>query len=94
MKMPTGRKYQQSPRAITSSSTARHSCSWVMLKTQHMLTLNSSDAVTTTSIIMGGSLVICQLEEKPPTEEQSKKVYTQEYQEVVAQIENSLDLME
>ena len=31
---------------------------------------------------------------KPPTEEQSKKVYTQEYQEVVAQIENSLDLME
>ena len=29
---------------------------------------------------------------KPPTEEQSKKVYTQEYQEVVAQIENSLDL--
>ena len=31
---------------------------------------------------------------KPPTEEQSKKVYTQEYQEVVAQIENSLDLTE
>ena len=31
---------------------------------------------------------------KPPTEEQSKKVYTQEYQEVVARIENSLDLME
>ena len=31
---------------------------------------------------------------KPPTVEQSKKVYTQEYQEVVAQIENSLDLME
>ena len=31
---------------------------------------------------------------KPPTEEQSKKVYTQEYQEVVAQVENSLDLME
>ena len=29
-----------------------------------------------------------------PTEEQSKKVYTQEYQEVVAQIENSLDLIE
>ena len=32
--------------------------------------------------------------EKPPTEEQSKKVYTQEYQEVVARIENSLDLTE
>ena len=31
---------------------------------------------------------------KPPTEEQSKKVNTQEYQEVVARIENSLDLME
>ena len=31
---------------------------------------------------------------KPPTEEQSKKVYTQEYQEVVARIENSLDLTE
>ena len=31
---------------------------------------------------------------KPPTEEQSKKVYTQEYQEVVAWIENSLDLTE
>ena len=30
--------------------------------------------------------------EKLPTEEQSKKVYTQEYQEVVAQIKNSLDL--
>ena len=29
---------------------------------------------------------------KPPTEEQSKKVYTQEYQDVVTQIENSLDL--
>ena len=31
---------------------------------------------------------------KPPTEEQSKKAYTQEYQEVVARVENSLDLME
>ena len=31
---------------------------------------------------------------KPPTEEQSKKVYTQEYQEMVARIENSLDLTE
>ena len=31
---------------------------------------------------------------KPPTEEQSKKVYTQEYQEVVTQVENSLDLTE
>ena len=31
---------------------------------------------------------------KPPTEEQSKKVNTQEYQEVVARIENSLDLTE
>ena len=31
---------------------------------------------------------------KPPTEEQSKKIYTQEYQEVVAWIENILDLME
>ena len=31
---------------------------------------------------------------KPPSVEQSKKVYTQEYQEVVAWIENSLDLME
>ena len=31
---------------------------------------------------------------KPPTEEQPKKVYTQEYQEVVARIENSLDLTE
>ena len=31
---------------------------------------------------------------KPPTVEQSKKVYSQEYQEVVAWIENSLDLME
>ena len=31
---------------------------------------------------------------KPPTEEQSKKVCTQEYQEVVTQIENSLDLTE
>ena len=31
---------------------------------------------------------------KLPTEEQSKKVYTQEYQEVVTRIENSLDLTE
>ena len=31
---------------------------------------------------------------KPPTEEQSKKVYTQEYQEVVTWFENSLDLTE
>ena len=31
---------------------------------------------------------------KLPTMEQSKKVYTQEYPEVVARIENSLDLME
>ena len=31
---------------------------------------------------------------KPSTKEQSKKVYTQEYQEVVARIENSLDLTE
>ena len=31
---------------------------------------------------------------KPLTEDQSKKIYTQEYQEVVARIENSLDLME
>ena len=31
---------------------------------------------------------------KPPTMEQSRKVYTQEYQEVVARVENSLDLME
>ena len=31
---------------------------------------------------------------KPPTEEQSKKLYTQEYQEVVTRIENSIDLME
>ena len=31
---------------------------------------------------------------KLPTVEQSKKVYSQEYQEVVAQIENSLDLTE
>ena len=31
---------------------------------------------------------------KPPSEEQSKKIYTQEYQEVVAMIENLIDLME
>ena len=31
---------------------------------------------------------------KPPTEDQSKKIYTQEYQKVVAWIENILDLME
>ena len=31
---------------------------------------------------------------KPPTVDQSRKVYTQEYQEVVAWVENSLDLME
>ena len=31
---------------------------------------------------------------KLPTEEQSKKVYTQEYQEVIARIENSIDLTE
>ena len=31
---------------------------------------------------------------KPPTEEQSMKVYTQEYQEVVAHVENSIDLTE
>ena len=31
---------------------------------------------------------------KPPTEDQSKKIYTQEYQEVVTRIENILDLME
>ena len=31
---------------------------------------------------------------KPPTEDQSKKIYTQEYQEVVARIENTIDLTE
>ena len=31
---------------------------------------------------------------RPPTKEQSMKVYTQEYQEVVARVENSIDLME
>ena len=31
---------------------------------------------------------------KPPTEDQSKKIYTQEYQEVVARIENILNLTE
>ena len=31
---------------------------------------------------------------KPPSEEQSKKIYTQEYQEVVTRIENTIDLME
>ena len=31
---------------------------------------------------------------KPPTVEQSRKVYTQQYQEVVARVENSLDLTE
>ena len=31
---------------------------------------------------------------KPPTEDQSKKIYTQEYKEVVTRIENILDLME
>ena len=31
---------------------------------------------------------------KPPTVDQSRKVYTQEYQKVVAQVENSLDLTE
>ena len=31
---------------------------------------------------------------KPPTEDQSKKIYTQEYQEVVARIEYIIDLME
>ena len=31
---------------------------------------------------------------KPPTVDQSRKVYTQEYQEVVARVENSLDLTE
>ena len=31
---------------------------------------------------------------KPPTEDQSKKIYTQEYQEVVTRIENIIDLTE
>ena len=31
---------------------------------------------------------------RPPSEDQSMKVYTQEYQEVVAWVENSIDLME
>ena len=31
---------------------------------------------------------------RPPIEEQSMKVYTQEYHEVVARVENSIDLME
>ena len=31
---------------------------------------------------------------KPPTEDQTKKIYNQEYQEVVTQIENTLDLMD
>ena len=31
---------------------------------------------------------------KPPTEEQAKKIYDQEYEEVVARIENILDLMD
>ena len=59
VRMPTGTRYQQSPRTISDTSTVQRSHSLVTLKTQFSPTLNSSDAVTTMSIIMDGSLVIC-----------------------------------
>ena len=45
VRMPTGTRYQQSPRTISDTSTVWHSHSWVMLKTQRSPTLNSLDAV-------------------------------------------------
>ena len=65
-----------------------------MLKIRRPPTRNFSDVVTTTSTSVEDSLVIYRPEGRPPTEEQSMKVYTQEYQEVVAQVENSIDLTE
>ena len=84
--MLTGTRYQQSPRTISDLSTARHSHFWVMLKTQRTLTLNS--------YYNGWFVGDLPARGKPPTEEQSKKVYTQEYQEAVTWIENSLDVTE
>ena len=58
VRMPTGTRYQRSPRTISGTSTVRHSHSWVTLKIRRSPTRNSLDVVMTTSTIMGGSLVI------------------------------------
>ena len=73
VRMPTGTRYQQLPRTISDTSTVWHSCSWVRLKTQCSPTLNSSDAVTTTSIIMSSSLVICRREGNCPLRSSQRK---------------------
>ena len=73
VRMPTGTKYQQLPRTISDTSTVRHSHSWVMLKTWRLPILNSSDTVTTTYILMGGSLVICRQEGNCPLRSSQRK---------------------
>ena len=92
--MPTGTRYQRSPRTISDTSTVRHSHSWVMLKMRRSPTLNSSDTGYDNIYHNGRFIGDLPARGKPPTEQQSMKVYTQEYQEVVARVENSLDLME
>ena len=94
MRMPTGIRYQRSPRTISGTSIVQHSHSWVMLKTRRLrapkLHRCCYDNVYHNWRFIGD----LPARGKPPTMEQSRKVYTEEYQEVVARVENSLDLME
>ena len=92
--MPTGTRYQQLPRAISDSSTVQHSHSWVTLKNPAFAHPKLLGCGYDNVYYNGWFIGDLPARWKPPTEEQSKKVYTQEYQEVVARIENSLDLTE
>ena len=94
MRMLTGTRYQQSPRTTSDASTVQRSHSLVTLKTQRLPTLKILGRCYDNIYYNGRFIGDLPVRGKPPTEEQSKKVYTQEYQEVVAPIENSLDLTE
>ena len=78
---------------ISSTSIVRPSVCWVMHKTWHMLTQNCLGAVLTMFTFAGGLLVICrQGGDHPHSEERTKLIYDQEYEELVHQLENMLDL--
>ena len=66
VRMPTGTRYQRSPRTISGTSTVRRSHSWVTLKIRRSPTRNSLDIVMTTSTTMEGSLAIYRQEGSRP----------------------------
>ena len=94
VRMPTGTKYQRSARMISSTSTVWCSLSWVMLKNPAFAHPKLLGCCYDNVYFNGRLTGDIPARGKPQTEEQSMKVYTQEYQEVVAWIENSIDLTE